>query len=399
VLAGATLRLAIVAPPGVGKTRLATEFLQHAAWKGCRVLQGHGADEGAARRCSRWCRCCAAHWASRRRRPQEAQRGAGPAAGRALGVPGLACTAAPAAGPARGRRRAPARRRCVAAALATLFEALAARQPLLLFVDDWQWADASTRQWLSDAGPRHAGPAAAGAGHRARHRRRRRRTAGLQVLDLAPFSAAETTDSVQHLLPQADPFIAAEICLYRRQPAVRGRAVPLGRRMDDPERWLVRRLGGGNWLNVLVESRVARLPPGAGRPGAAGGGDRPVIPPGPAAVQLSGRAADDPALLALADEDLLFADADGGHRFKHGLTRDVIYESVGLHLRRAAAPAGGPGAAGAQRWTADPPHEALAYHYRGAGRPADAARHAEAAGDRRPPSRCWTGRAPCTTWR
>jgi hypothetical protein len=266
-------------------------------------------------------------------------------------------------------------------ALASLFEALAARQPLVLFVDDWHWADASTRQLLSALG---------------------RDTPGLPLLVLATARAIdEATPNCRGCrcwtwrrsrLPRpptrcstccrsADPFIAAEICLYSGGNPLYVEELCHSASMDDPERWLVRRLGGGNWLNVLVESRVARLPPDQAdlvRLAAVVG---PVIAPG-LLVQLSGRAADDPALLALADEDLLFADADGGHRFKHGLTRDVIYESVGLHLRRALHLRVAQALLARSGGTSDLPHEALAYHYQGADRPADAAHHAEAAGDR-----------------
>jgi tetratricopeptide (TPR) repeat protein len=203
----------------------------------------------------------------------------------------------------------------------------------------------------------------------------------VQVIELAPFTAAETTASVQHLLPQADPFIAAEICLYSGGNPLYVEELCHSASQADPEQWLVRRLGGGNWLNVLVESRVARLPPaqaGLLRLAAVIGN---VIPPG-LLQGLAGIAGDDPALQALADQDLLFAEADGGFRFKHGLTRDVVYESVGLHARRQLHVRVAQALLARAGDAADPPHEALAYHFRAADRPAEAARHAEAAGDR-----------------
>lgn len=379
VLAGATRRLALVAPPGVGKTRLAREFLQRAAWKGCRILQGHSGDDGAGVPLQPLLQMLRA----------------------ALGLAGETTTAqaqaaleellgtmdrrdlAPALQPLPGLAAAQPGRGADAAlqALATLFEALAMRRPLLLFVDDWQWTDAATRQWLTSLGRDTPGlPLLLLATSRGIDDADAQ-LHGLQLMALAPFSAAETTTSVQQLMPQADPFIAAEICLYSGGNALYVEELCHSAAHDDPERWLVRRLGGGNWLNVLVESRVARLPAeqaGLVRLAAVIG---TVLPPG-LLQELSGRADNDPALLALGEQDLLYADADGGFRFKHGLTRDVIYESVGLHTRRALhlrvaqallARAGNP---------AEPPHEALASHFRAAERPLQAAHHAEVAGDR-----------------
>jgi tetratricopeptide (TPR) repeat protein len=69
-------------------------------------------------------------------------------------------------------------------------------------------------------------------------------------------------------------------------------------------------------------------------------------------------------------------------RFKHGITRDVVYEAVGLHRREALhlriAEALQQRSAGA----AEEAPEVLAYHYAAGGRAIDAARYAEQAGDK-----------------
>jgi hypothetical protein len=301
---------------------------------------------------------------------------------RALADVGAAALA-PALQPLLGLAQAAAAAGAVAAlpALAQLFETWAARQPLLLFVDDWQWTDAATRQWLTTLGRDSPGlpvlllatTRSIDEGDAQLH--------GLQVMALAPFSAAETTASVQHLMPQADPFLAAEICLYSGGNALYVEELCHSAAHDDPERWLVRRLGGGNWLNVLVESRVARLPAELAELVRLAAVIGNVIPPG-LLQELSGRAADDPAWVALGEQDLLYAEADGGFRFKHGLTRDVIYESVGLHARRALHLRVAQTLLARTARTAETPHEALATHFRAADRPLDAAFHAEAAGDR-----------------
>lgn len=381
VLAGATLRLVIAAPPGVGKTRLATEFVQHTAWKGCRILQGHGVDEGAAAPLQPLVQMLRGALALAPDAPAAEVQAALDRLLAEHQQPGLAAPLRPLLGlPAADAERPPGADASLRA-LATLFEALAARQPLLLFLDDWQWADATTQLWLSTLGRDTPGlPLLVLATTRAIDEGSAE-LQGVQVIELAPFSVGETLASVQHLLPQADPFIAAEIRLYSGGNPLYVEELCHSAGHDDPDQWLVRRLGGGNWLNVLVESRVARLPPAQAdlvRLAAVIGN---VIPPG-LLQELGGCRRDDPALLALADEDLLFAEPDGAFRFKHGLTRDVIYESVGLHQRRQLHDRVAQALLGRAGDGADPPHEALAYHFRAAGRPAEAARHAEAAGDR-----------------
>jgi hypothetical protein len=91
-----------------------------------------------------------------------------------------------------------------------------------------------------------------------------------------------------------------------------------------------------------------------------------------------------PDVQALALQDFIFPDRQPGQlRFKHGITRDVVYEATGLHERQAlhrrisaalSARAGSEAEAAAL-------HEQLAYHDAAAHDWAAAARHAEAAGD------------------
>src|SRR5262249_52021660 len=95
-----------------------------------------------------------------------------------------------------------------------------------------------------------------------------------------------------------------------------------------------------------------------------------------------GRLDEDPDLAALAEADLLFPSAAGMLRFKHGLTRNVIYEAIGrderrgLHDRVAAALAGH---AAGQAAAAD----GAAASPLGGGRGlAEAAARADVAGDR-----------------
>ena len=99
---------------------------------------------------------------------------------------------------------------------------------------------------------------------------------------------------------------------------------------------------------------------------------------------VTGCAEGDPLLAALADEDFLFrGEREGTLRFKHGITRDVIYDSVGLRERRVLhLQIAETLRASASEYGEDEPYEALAHHY-GAGGDAEATAHyAELAGDR-----------------
>jgi tetratricopeptide (TPR) repeat protein len=99
--------------------------------------------------------------------------------------------------------------------------------------------------------------------------------------------------------------------------------------------------------------------------------------------QLTGLGEGDSMVRGLAEKDLVFP-ADGGNlRFKHGITREVIYQSVGLrerettHLRiaellRERCAEGG----------RDDLFESLAYHYRAGAKQDLAAEYAERAGDK-----------------
>ena len=262
----------------------------------------------------------------------------------------------------------------------TFFEASAARQPTVLFIDDWQWSDTATRQVLSTIGTapvaapllvlctsRQADPADAA-------------MRNMKIVHLKPFSDEEASASIRVLLPRADPFVAGEIYRYSGGNALFIEELCHWAAHDDRASRSFRQQMGAAWLNELVESRLTRLP-----------GNEVAIVRTAAVIgnliplwllrELTDLGAEASALHDLAERDFLFPDAEGTLRFKHGLTRDVIYESVGLHERRSLHLRI---AEALMRRAADgleQPHEALAYHFGGAGHAAKAAEHAEAAGD------------------
>jgi class 3 adenylate cyclase/tetratricopeptide (TPR) repeat protein len=377
VLAGATRQVAISGPPGVGKTRLAEHFMQQAAWKGCLVLKGFCDGELAATPLQPLLHMLrSALGIAADATPAATQAALHDTLG-ALGLPELAGPLARVVAPAAGNRQTGADD--VLSSLARMFAALAARQPLLLFIDDWQWSDAASRQAMAAVCA-----AAEGSALMVLYSTRGMDSGDatmlqVEVIQLKLFSSDETAASIRSLLPQADPFVAEDIYRYSG-----GNALYIEELCHSVGHDLPRRNGAqpvAAWLKVLIESRVARLPAAEAallRSVAVIG----TLIPMALLRELTGLEADDPLLQHLASKDLLFLETPDTFRFKHGLTRDVVYESVGLRERRALhlriANALSQHASGGQ----DEPHEALAYHFGAAGCLADAAHHAELGGDR-----------------
>lgn len=262
-----------------------------------------------------------------------------------------------------------------------LLRAACAPGPTLLVLDDWQWADeASTRllllllrapqgvRVLLSARPREDGSDW---------------IADTPHLTITPFDAAQTEEAVRRWLPAADPFLAARI--HEQAGGVPLFVEELCHSAAADELWQTfdGHPGSTGWLGTLVASRLARLPaPQAAvvRTAAVIGNVVPLAlladccdePPSPALLQ------------RLAEADFLYPDASAqALRFKHGITRDAIYGSIGLYERSALhqrieasllAPRNGDAAADAS--------EAIAYHARGSGHWERACDAAERAGDR-----------------
>ena len=289
-------------------------------------------------------------------------------------------------------------------ALLRLLEGLAtqamAHSALVLVLDDWQWADDASQAMLGQL-QTLAQPLLVLIAHRDSVDQAPRWPNWATAIALQPFEQAEGCDAVSRLLPGVHPFAAAQIHNY-------GGGVPLfieelchNVAAGEGQSPLARAPSGAAWLATLVESRVARLPHRQlriVRMAAVLG----VVFPAWLLQRLTGHAADDPLVTDLAARDLIFdAEQPGMLRFKHGLTRDVIYDTVGLHERRqlhlqiaqllayrrpppanpSIADAGGAAAQPASRdW--DLADESLAYHYAAAGQHRLAADHAERAGDK-----------------
>ncbi|NCT84518.1 MAG: AAA family ATPase [Comamonadaceae bacterium] len=359
-LAGRSQWLGIRAGAGVGKTRLTEEFLRHAADQAGQAVQIHRGY-------------CESYLSAEPLQPFLQML-------RALDLHDGGLPDAPPELFA-AQQSAPAQR---ADALLALLLALARRTPQLVCIDDLQWADDASLRLLhrlraaaqSQGLPlllltasRPASGAAALPGAN---------DGDADIIELPPLTETEAARAVQQLLPQTDPFIAAEV-----QRHAGGNPLfieELCHAAADSGGGLVEGQSGSAWLAALVESRVGRLPPAQAqlvRLAAVIGNVIPVW----LLKALSGCGERHPDVQALAAQDFIFPDRRPGHlRFKHGITRDVVYEATGLHERQAlhrhiSA------ALSAHGGAEDQLHEQLAYHDAAANDWPAAARHAESAGD------------------
>jgi tetratricopeptide (TPR) repeat protein len=333
-MAGRARTVAISAPAGQGKTRLVEQFLGSALHGGCCVLRGYS----------------------------ESTPGAEPFQ------------------PFRHMLQALGRENTAPQDFAQVLQPLCREQVLVLFFDDWQWADDASRSLLASlrvhrdwpllmllcTRPRQDGAAPLPSD---------------EVLLLPPLSGSEAAQLVAARCPGADPFVAERIC-----EAAGGNPLFLEELCHSAARGVPeRRLGQGNpaWLSHLVESRAEGLDPAEKeivRVAAVIGN----VVPAWLLEELTGQRVDEAMVGRLVRQDFLFTgERPGTLRFKHEITREVVYNSVGLHARqqlhlRIAEALRGHG----PRDSRDDALEALAFHYDQGGDAPNAAHYAEQAGDK-----------------
>jgi class 3 adenylate cyclase/tetratricopeptide (TPR) repeat protein len=264
--------------------------------------------------------------------------------------------------------------------LLTFFTALAKRTTLLILIDDWQWADDASRQLLEallqlPTGPRvilACRPREDGADW----------IAGAPKLELSPFEEAETEIAVRRWLPYADPFLIGRIHAYAGGVPLFVEELCHSVPTDTLLRSLQGRAATQTWLATLVMARLGRLPPDLAALARAAAVIGNVVPMRLLETVCEGPVSD-AALRALAAADFLYPVDRGVLQFKHGITRNAIYQGIGLHERTAlhrrieqALVSSSEHAEGEDAL------EALAYHCHGSGHWELAARYAERAGDK-----------------
>lgn len=386
--AGQAQALALVGTAGMGKTRLANHFLDRCESSGIAVLRGYcesylGAEplqpfQQMLRALAPSAPGESGEEAARHAQARLAARAPGwnPPAGFLPHVLSLKLPAAALAEPLLPQ--------AVRSGYASLFAEMARQRPLVVFIDDWQWADDGSHQLLGALTAAQAPLLLLLCARRAQDHDLALPQA-VAATELLPLNDDEALRTVKRLLPQAHPFLAAEICSYAGGNPLFLEELCHRAASDAELQPVVRVHGGEAWLNGLIASRVARLPKAQidlVRSAAVIGHTMPTW----LFERVTGCSADDPLVRALAGQDLIFpGEQPGTLRFKHGITRDVVYEGVGLrertrlHLATAQALAA---RAADVTTTGAEACEALAYHFDAAGEPQQAALYAEAAGDR-----------------
>ncbi len=267
-------------------------------------------------------------------------------------------------------------------AVSEIGEVLAADRTTIVFIDDWQWADDATRVTLRNT------PERASLRLMLIRASREPLPDGLatETIALEPLDASHSISMIEALIPNADrveveqvrrasggnPLFIEELC----HAVARGAQTPVLN-----ERWPSAQIP--NYVNMLVVSRVSQLSERQLQllQNLAVMGN--VVPAWllETAIDQAGTGA---AIEQLAELDLVFpVDEKGALRFKHGITREVVLETLGrdlrqsLHLRVAQIleERFEPGAR-------DPVLETLAYHYGETRDYQRAADYAEAAGDK-----------------
>ncbi|MDB4988734.1 MAG: hypothetical protein JWN04_3912 [Myxococcaceae bacterium] len=270
-------------------------------------------------------------------------------------------------------------------AMSGLIKLSASRVPLAIALDDWQWADDSSRRLLDELYEAISTCASCVVVA----------TRPTEVLDpllgrahtiaLHPFDEAESARVVQTLRSK-DPDDGVALALHRRSGGnplfleELCRALPAYALHDEKA---LAESGAPSTLQGVIQTRVAHLPLVQ---------RRVLLTASVIGIEFTiatlARICVDPeldeALGALARADIIRGgELPGSFRFKHGITREVIYETVRLGERRRIHRA----VAQVIRERVAEEHladeiEALVYHYRGADDQEQAARFAELAGDR-----------------
>lgn len=338
------ITIAITGTPGQGKTRLSEEIAQSMLAHGVRVLRGAAAHEATT--------------------TLQAFRSIAAAATLALGE---------ALAPEENAEM-------LAAQVIEQVKRLSSERPLLLVLDDWQWADTASLQMLD----RLQGiPLALGILLLTRERTRSvPPITADHVLDLEPLTDVDSAALVRKARPELDlidagrihrlaggnPLYLEELCQLSAR-ALSGLAA-------DP--------GGGEIGRIasLVEARVREQPPSLRQVlecAAVIGDECPRH-----LIDQMCEAAVVPAILdQLRSRDFLIpSHRSGDVRFKHGITRNVVYQLISPNTRRALHGAVARLIEVDDAMGVAEREEVLAWHYAAGAEHAKAAVAAERAGDR-----------------
>ncbi len=387
----------IVGDPGLGKTRLVDEFTLEADRAGCLIHRGYCEQRGGVAPLHPFLQMLRNAFELNARSPAASARRLieqcltdldrrlldhSDAFFRALAVD---------ASPTGGQHGTPGKSRpSMEVPLTDWFKAQAGEATLVVVIDDWQWVDdasrnvlgrlinaATTNRLLIVIATRALRPEDALA-------------APSEVIELGPLQPSESEQIIRRILPgRPVPGVLSE--LHRKSG---GNPLFLEELCQSYPDWKDQgedSVADGvvpATLQGLIETRVRRLPA------------EQVALVNTAAVvgnvipswllkRLSGLDEGDEIFQKLADSDLIYAGENRGTlQFKHGITRETIYATVGLKQRRTlhGQIAQFLEELGELGWLEEH-YENLAYHHAGAANHLQALRYAELAGDKAMASR------------
>lgn len=269
-------------------------------------------------------------------------------------------------------------------AFVALFGGLARDRRVLVIVDDWQWADDISRKLLAALLDEPTCPLSVLLALRTTERDAPP-PADFSLLDLLPFDEAESARVARSLRTQSLPAAVVK-ALHRRSGGNAlfleelCRALPIEAFCDEAA---LEMSGAPTTLHGVIQARLAGLDPR----------DAQVLQT--AAVignefassllaELYADAEVTPSLEALTAADIIYtSERPGLFRFKHGIAREVVYESVRIGERRAThAAIAAQLLKNADKETLQDRAEALAYHCHQSGDFERAAQFGEIAGDK-----------------
>lgn len=339
---GAVQRLTIIGEPGIGKTRLMSEFLDEAAANGVAVHRGY----------------CEAYLGAK---PLQAFEQIADSI--AASQPDAETSSEP---DIIGRMQR--------------WASSGADRRTIVAIDDWQWADDATHNLLDTVARLRGGNLLILLASRPDTGQADEADEGTKIV-LTPLSASASEQAIRGLMVGNDPFRIQRIC-----DMAGGSPLFIEELCHADDALLADSAASASpsaWLDGLIQTRFLDLPDDQARLLRIASVIGHILPSRLFSTVAS-VGADDPRIAALQVADFLYAgEVEGTLRFKHVLTRDAIYRVVGLdERRRLHALVAKELAAFATQDGEDDYLDALAYHHAACGDVRQACAYSIKAGDR-----------------
>ena len=319
-MAGGTKRRAasglyIVGSPGVGKTRLADEFLSQLERQGRTVLRGFCETLSTAQPLESFLRMM------RTARVQSEE-----VAATLVLEPELRTALD-------GYVEDPSKLATLATALIEFIVGYCQVAPLVVFIDDWQWADETSKRLMAQLAVRRDLPLLILLATRAVEPSEPSMLVPSTTLQLDGLHGEGLAAAIQSLLPQADPFVKRKIESLSGGNPLFLEELCQASTLDVLDHMPSRVEHVPQWLYSLVQARVAQLDvrvKGIVEVAAVIGDSVPLW-----LLQRVAGFEDVELMTGLTVLDLLFpGEQPGEWHFKHGLTRAIVYDFIGLRERQ-----------------------------------------------------------------